>query len=76
MSFEQVLTFVNQLSLGDKLRLIEQIIPQVQKALVGPPPIPRRSSWGVLSHLGKAPSAQMIDEIRGEMWSGFGELDV
>lgn len=76
MSFEQVLTFVNQLSLGDKLRLMERIIPQIQQAVVVSMPVARRSSWGALSGLGQAPSADEIDEVRGEMWAGFGELEV
>ena len=32
---------------------------------------PHRSLWGVLQHLGPAPSAEDIDEARREAWANF-----
>lgn len=35
-----------------------------------PPPTSKRSLLGALAHLGPAPSAEDIDEVRREVWGG------
>ena len=75
MTLEQVLTIANQLSLADRLRLIERILPGVQQAMVEVNPTPKRSLYGLCADLGSAPSAEEIDEIRQEMWANFGDED-
>ncbi len=37
---------------------------------------PLRSLYGALAHLGPAPSAEDIDEVRREMWKNFPRDDV
>jgi hypothetical protein len=37
---------------------------------------PRKSSRGLLAHLGPAPSAEDIDEVRKEMFANFGRDDL
>lgn len=37
---------------------------------------PRTSVHGILSHLGPAPSAEEIDEVRREMWANFPREDI
>ncbi len=75
MTLEQVLTIANQLSLADRLRLIERILPGVQQAMVEVSPTPKRSLYGLCADLGSAPSAEEIDEVRQEMWANFGDED-
>ena len=37
---------------------------------------PRESLYGIAAHLGPAPSAEDIDEVRREMWSNFARDDL
>ena len=77
MTLEQALTVVEQLSPGDRLRLIERMVPGIQRSI---PDVslskPRVSSLGMLAHLGSAPSEEDIDEVRREMLAGFGEGEI
>ncbi len=76
MTLEQVLTIANQLSMADRLRLIERMLPDFQQALTDVNPIPKRSLYGLCADLGPAPSAEDIDEMRKEAWANFGEEDM
>jgi hypothetical protein len=76
MTLEQVLTIANQLSLADRLRLIERILPDFQVALTNVNPMPKRSLYGLCADLGSAPSAEDIDEMRQEAWANFGEEEM
>jgi hypothetical protein len=84
MTLEQVLTVANQLSPIDKLNLVKQLMGTIEPTamvydrpeVIGGEVQPRISSWGALAVLGTAPSAAAIDEVRQEMWAGFGERDV
>jgi hypothetical protein len=84
MTLDQALMVANQLSLSDKLRLIQQLIVEIDAALIEssikltPQPIatPKVSSWGALAHLGPAPSEEDIDSMRQEAWAGFGAKDI
>ena len=69
----------------DALRIVQQLTPEEQRRLrdeltllvAAPDDRPRRrSSYGILAHLGPAPSAEDIDEVRREMWANFPRDDV
>lgn len=70
MTFEDVLEFVDHLPIEDKVRLAEHLAPWIRKRL------PRRSLYGIVKHLGPAPSAEEIDEMRHEVWSNFPRDDI
>jgi hypothetical protein len=76
MTLEQVLTVAKQLSPIDKLNLVKQLMGTIEPTAIGGEVQRRISSWGALAVLGTAPSAAVIDEVRQEMWAGFGEQDV
>jgi hypothetical protein len=76
MTLEQVLTIANQLSIADRLRLIERMLPDFQQALTDVSPTPKRSLYGLCADLGSAPSAEEIDEMRKEAWANFGEEEM
>ena len=76
MTLEQVLTVANQLSPIDKLKLVKQLMGTLEPTAIVGEVKPKVSSWGALAALGTAPSAAEIDEVRQEMWAGFGERDV
>jgi hypothetical protein len=76
MTLEEVLNLVKQLSLVDKVRLIERVAPEIEKELVAARPIPRQSLWGLCADLGTAPSATEIDEIRRVEWANFPREDI
>ena len=71
MTLEQVLELAKQLSLVDKVRLIEQMAPEIERELVKNTTSPRRSLWGLCADLGTAPSTEEIDEARREAWGNF-----
>jgi hypothetical protein len=68
MTLEQVLQLAKQLSLSDKVRLIEQLAPEIQRELPPNHSQPRRSLWGICADLGTAPSAAEIDDARRDIW--------
>jgi hypothetical protein len=68
MNLEQVLTLAKQLSLIDKVRLIEQLASEIERELSQIESQPRRSLWGLCADLGTAPSAEEIDEARRDIW--------
>ena len=76
MTFEQILSLVNHLSVEDKLRLIERIVPEIQKSLATMETPPSRSLWGLCSDLGQAPSVEEIDAVRKEIWANFGQENI
>lgn len=72
MTLDQVLPLATQLSVVDKVRLIEKITPQITqyfetKESTAHP----RSLWGLSADLGTAPSLEEIDEERLTMWANF-----
>lgn len=76
MTLEQVLNLAKQLSAIDKIRLIEKIAPEIEREVTQTTVTPRRSLWGICSHLGTAPSAEEIDKARLEAWSCFPREDI
>jgi hypothetical protein len=75
-SLEEVVALAKQLSSVDKLRLLEQVMPDLEATLRAAQKKPLRSSYGALADLGPAPSAEDIDEVRREMWKNFPRDDV
>ena len=75
VTLEQVLPLATQLSLVDKVRLIEKITPQITLDLEAREPHPR-SLWGLCADLGSAPSMEDIEEVRREMWANFPRKDI
>jgi hypothetical protein len=76
MTLEQVLSVAKQLNEMDQLRLIQQLMQNIkltQLAQSVHSPQPRVSSFGILSHLGMAPTAEAIDQMRHEISDTFGE---
>jgi len=84
VTLDQVITLARQLSPLEKIRLIEQIAPEVERHmqqqstdqpdLAEPQPI--RSLLGLCADLGPAPSAEDIDDVRKEMWVDFPREDI
>jgi hypothetical protein len=75
MNLQEVINFAKQLSAVDKLRLIQQITPDIERELVNKHEA-RKSLWGLCADLGQAPSADDIDESRKEEWANFLPEDI
>jgi hypothetical protein len=71
MTLEEALKYINQLSVVDKVRLIERIAPEIERKLMVIKSTPRKSLWSLCADLGKAPSAENIDQARREEWADF-----
>ncbi|MBW4506507.1 MAG: hypothetical protein KME64_08360 [Scytonematopsis contorta HA4267-MV1] len=76
MTLEEVLNLANKLSPLDKVRLIERITPDIKQELITKSMTPRQSLWGLCADLGKAPSAEDIDEVRSQEWANFPREDI
>jgi hypothetical protein len=78
VSLEQAIRFAKQLTPLEKVRLIEQIIPDLAAPLeaLSQKPRPLRSAYGLCADLGTAPSAEEIDDLRREVFSGFPRQDI
>ncbi len=72
----EILDLVAQLSVVDKVRLIERVAPQIEKELSVKQSTPRKSLRGLCADLGPAPSAEEIDEVRREEWANFPREDI
>jgi hypothetical protein len=72
-TFEEVLGLVRQLTPGQKLRLIEAIVPDLEEPLqrAGEGEKPLRSLYGLWKDFGVSISAEEIDEACQEMWGNF-----
>ena len=71
MTLEEVFNLVKQLSLIDKVRLIERVAPEIKRELIVVKPSPKKSLWGLCADLGTAPSADDIERVRREEWANF-----
>ncbi len=76
MTLQEVLNLAKQLSSLDKVRLIQQIAPDIERELIDNPPTPRKSLWGLCADLGQAPSSDEIDAARSEEWASFPREDI
>jgi hypothetical protein len=78
VSLEQAIRVAKQLTPLEKVRLIEQIIPDLAAPLetLSRTPRPLRSAYGICADLGTAPSAEEIDDLRRELFSGFPRQDI
>jgi len=74
VTLEQVLALVTNLSARDKVRLIELVAPQIEKAMPVEPHKPLRSLYGLWR--GFSISEEDIAEARREMWGNFGEREI
>ena len=77
-TFDAVLDLVKQLTPGQKLRLIEAVIPDLEEPLrlAEEAPKPLRSLYGLWKDLNLDVSAEDIDEARQEMWRQFPRDDI
>lgn len=68
------LELVKQLSLVDKVRLIELLAPQIERGLVETSPKPRKSLRGLWR--GSSISESDIAQMRQEVWGNFPREDI
>ena len=76
VTLEEALDLVKQLPPLDKVRLIEQMVRDIERELMAARPAPRKSLWGLCADLGPAPSAEEIDQARREEWANFPREDI
>jgi hypothetical protein len=77
VTLEQVVSLARRLPLLEKIRLIEQMAPDIERDMFKQQSRnKRRSLLGLCADLGPAPSSEDIDEIRHEMWAGFPRGDI
>jgi len=75
-TLEQVVSLARQLPPVEKIRLIERLVPEIERDMLGQRPPRRKSLLGLCADLGPAPSAEDIVEIRHEMWADFPREDI
>ena len=63
-TLQDVLDLAQQLSPADRSRLIQEVVRL-------PSALPPRSQYGVLAHLGPAPSMEDFDTVRRELSADF-----
>ena len=75
---EEVVTQAMRLSSEDKAKLIERMASVLKYDLASgeSSPKPKRSLYGILAHLGPAPSEEDIAEARREAWANFPREDI
>ena len=66
-TLEQVVSLARQLPPVEKIRLIERMVPEIERDMLGQRPPRRKSLLGLCADLEPAPSAEDIVEIRHEM---------
>ncbi|MGL5941157.1 MAG: hypothetical protein ACRC2S_12315 [Waterburya sp.] len=67
MTLQEVLKLAKQLTPIDKVRLIQQLTPDLEKELAQQKPYPKKSLLGLCADLGTSPSAEEIDLTRHEI---------
>ena len=75
MTLQEVLTLAKQLTPIDKVRLIQQLTPDLEQELSRQKPQSRKSLLGLCADLGEAPSAEEINSARSELWNNFPRED-
>ena len=76
MTLQEVLQLAQQLTPIDKVRLIQQLTPDLERELSETKPKPKKSLLGLCADLGQAPSAAEIDRTRNEVWGSFPREDM
>lgn len=76
MSFEEIAALADQLSAIEKIRLVERLAIGLEQQLAEEKPKSRRSAYGITAHLGTAPSAEDIDEVRRDVLKNFPREDI
>jgi hypothetical protein len=76
MTLQEVLQLAKQLTPIDKVRLIQQLTPDLERELSQIKPQPKKSLLGLCTDLGKAPSETEIDRTRNELWNNFPREDI
>lgn len=76
MTLQEVLQLAKQLTPIDKVRLIQQLTPDLERELSQNKSKPKKSLLGLCADLGKAPSESEIDLVRDEVWSKFPREDI
>ncbi len=76
MTLQEVLQLAKQLTPIDKVRLIQQLTPDLERELSQIKPQPKKSLLGLCADLGTAPSETEIDRTRNEIWSNFPREDI
>ena len=74
VTLEEALELVKQLSPVDKTRLIERIVPDIERELKTARPTPRKSLRGLWRGLDI--TEEEIAEARRGMWSNFPREDI
>jgi hypothetical protein len=74
VTLEEALAFVRQLSPVDKARLIERMVPDIERELRAARAVPHVSLRGLWQGLDI--TEDEIDQAREEMWSEFPREDV
>jgi hypothetical protein len=74
VTLEEALELIKQLSLIDKIRLIEQIAPQIERELTNIQSKPRKSLRGLWR--GSNVSESDIAQMRQQVWINFQREDV
>ena len=73
VTLEDVLSLAMQLSVLDKVRLVERIAPEIERDLQAAQPSPRESLRGIWQGLDV--TDEDIAEVRREMWGNFPRED-
>jgi hypothetical protein len=74
VTIEDALKLIKQLSLLDKVRLIQQIVPQIEHELTNIESQPRKSLRGLWR--GSNVSESDITQMRQEVWANFPREDI
>lgn len=74
ITLEEVLRLASKLPLKDKVRLIEQVAPQIQRDIQSSSRKPRRTLKGIWRGLNITEAD--INEARREAWGDFPRQDV
>jgi hypothetical protein len=74
VTLEQALDLVKQLSPVDKARLIERIVPDIERELKAARPMPHKPLRGLWRGLDI--TEEEIVEARRKMWSNFPREDI
>lgn len=75
-TLDDLIEYAKQLSPRDKLRLVEEVLPDLEASLQAAERPTLQSLAGSLSDLGPAPSAEDIETVRREMFQNFPRTDI